>query len=142
MRNDSGKHPGEAAKAAGSGADPAVLAAASILRQDMETPPRLLDLARRVGLSHPRLNRGFRQCFGTTAFGYLRILRLEEARRLLTEGKASVTDAAYSVGYQSLPSFSRALQRVYEHRPLQPLHRRRRPAKTPRARNGSGKAPG
>ena len=67
--------------------NPAVFAAADILRHNSETPPRLLELARQAGLSHPRLNKAFHQCFGTTAFGYLRALRLEEARRLLVEEK-------------------------------------------------------
>lgn len=119
---------------------PAVLAAASILRQDLETPPRLLELARRVGLSHPRLNRGFRQCFGTTAFGYLRMLRLEEARQLLEAGKTNVTDAAYSVGYQSLPSFSRAFSDRFGLCPREFLNRLRRPAQHPGPRKVSGTA--
>lgn len=88
----------------------AVVVAADILRDNIETPPRLMELARLVGLSHPRLNRMFRHHFGTTAFGYLRILRLEEARRLLEKSDINVTDAAFSVGYQSLPSFSRAFR--------------------------------
>ena len=120
---------------------PAVLAAASILRQDLETPPRLLELARRVGLSHPRLNRGFRQCFGTTAFGYLRNMRLDEARHLLAEGRTSVTDAAYSVGYQSLPSFSRAFSDRFGLCPREFLQRQRQRTKHPGAGNVSEKEP-
>lgn len=125
-----------------SSVNPAVLAAASILRQDLETPPRLLELARRVGLSHPRLNRGFRQCFGTTAFGYLRILRLEEARQLLEEGKTNVTDAAYSVGYQSLPSFSRAFSDRFGLCPREFLNRLHRQPRGPKPGGVSERKPG
>ncbi len=87
-----------------------VVMAADILRANIETPPRLQELARLVGLSHPRLNRAFRQYFGTTVFGYLRFLRLEEARGLLERSDSNVTETAFSVGYQSLPSFSRAFR--------------------------------
>jgi AraC family transcriptional regulator, transcriptional activator of the genes for pyochelin and ferripyochelin receptors len=82
--------------------------AKQILTEDLENPPRLFDLARTVGTSHSRLNIGFRQIYGTSVFGYLRRLRLEEARNLLEKGGLNVTEAAMSVGYNSISSFSRA----------------------------------
>jgi AraC-like DNA-binding protein len=82
--------------------------ARQILIENLETPPRLFDLARSVGTSHTRLNMGFRNIYGTSVFGYLRRLRLEEARSLLEKGGLNVTEAAISVGYNSVASFSRA----------------------------------
>lgn len=85
-----------------------VFKAANILKKNLTEPPKLQELAQQVGISHASLNQAFRQCFGTTTFGYLRRLRLEEARRLMTEQTINVTEIAFTVGYESLPSFSRA----------------------------------
>lgn len=82
--------------------------AKDILGHDLENPPGLFELARAVGMTHTKLNRGFREVFGTTVFGHLRKMRLDVARRLLEEEGMNVTEAALNVGYNSVSSFSRA----------------------------------
>lgn len=82
--------------------------AKEILTRDLESPPTLYELADSVGLSHTKLNRCFRQVYGTTVFGFLRQARLEQARFLLEEKQINVTEAALSVGYSSLSSFIQA----------------------------------
>ena len=72
---------------------------------------KLLDLAQYVGLPHTKLNLYFRQLYGTTVFGYLRELRISEARSLLSDGKVNVTEAAYSVGYSSLSHFAKVFKK-------------------------------
>jgi AraC-like DNA-binding protein len=92
--------------------------ARDILCSDLENPPRLFDLAHTVGTNHSQLNVGFRELFGTTVFGYLRQMRLLEARRMLEEEDMNVIEAALSVGYSSVSSFSKAFS---EHFGLQPV---------------------
>jgi AraC-like DNA-binding protein len=92
--------------------------AKQILIRNLESPPRLFDLARRVGISHSRLNRSFRRIYGTSVFGYLRHLRLEEARQLLEKGAMNVTEAAMAVGYNSIASFTRAFSTHYGASPM------------------------
>ena len=92
--------------------------AREIISRDLENPPMLLELARLVGLSHTKLNRGFREIYGTTVFGYLRKIRLEQAKLLLEKQRMSVTEAAFSVGYNSLPSFSTAFSRHFGLKPI------------------------
>ena len=87
--------------------------AAQILTGNLEAPPGLLDLAREVGIGHTGLNAGFKQVYGTTVFGFLRRIRLEKAGELLASGHMNVTQAAYEVGYSSLPSFSRAFSAYF-----------------------------
>lgn len=82
--------------------------AKEILARNMENPPKLFELARTVGTSHTQLNQGFRRIYGTSVFGYLRKLRLDEARKLLEKGNMNVTEAAMAVGYNSISSFTRA----------------------------------
>lgn len=91
--------------------------AAEILASDMEHPPTLFELSKSVGLSHVKLNRGFRQEFGATVFGYLRRIRLQKAKQLMEIQGMNVTEAAFSVGYSSLSSFSKAFSEQYGMQP-------------------------
>jgi len=84
--------------------------ARELVKRDIENPPRLLDLSRAVGLSHPKLNFCFREMYGTTIFGYIREMRLNKAKSLLDEGKMNVTEVAYSVGYSGLSNFAKAFK--------------------------------
>lgn len=52
----------------------------------------------------------FKQVYGATPRAYLSNLRLDRAQQLLDEG-ASVTDACWAVGFESLTTFSRAFKR-------------------------------
>jgi AraC family transcriptional regulator, transcriptional activator of the genes for pyochelin and ferripyochelin receptors len=92
--------------------------AREILAGNLESPPRLFDLAHAVGTSHSRLNQGFRKMYGTSVFGYLRKLRLEEARALLQRGSMNVTEAAMAVGYSSISSFTRAFTEQFGSNPM------------------------
>ena len=85
-----------------------------LLNQNLEHPPLLHELARCVGMSPKKLNAGFRKVFGTTVFGHLQRTRLERARYLMeTQGK-NVTEAAFAVGYNSVPSFSKAFSSHFQ----------------------------
>jgi AraC-like DNA-binding protein len=92
--------------------------ARDILCRDLEKPPKLFDLVAAVGLDHCRLNQGFRKLYGTTVFGYLKHTRLTEAKRLLEQDGMNVTEAALSVGYSSISSFSNAFLEYYGMRPI------------------------
>ena len=87
--------------------------AREILLKNLTNPPSLDELARQAGLNEFLLRQGFRHCFDTTVFGILRERRLELAKQLLAEQDISVTEAAYRVGYASLPSFSQAFKRKF-----------------------------
>ena len=93
--------------------------AKEILTQQIDHPPLLLDLARQVGLNDCTLKRGFREVFGTTAFGYLHDYRLEQARLMLLENSFSVSMIAERVGFSSCSSLSRAFRKKYGVTPKQ-----------------------
>jgi AraC family transcriptional regulator, transcriptional activator of the genes for pyochelin and ferripyochelin receptors len=99
--------------------------AGDILSRDLESPPKLLDLAHSVGTNHSDLNRGFREIYGATVFGYLRQMRLQEAKRLLEEKGMNVTQTALSVGYNSIPSFSKAFSQFFGQNPAICLKKKR-----------------
>jgi len=90
-----------------------IVHAKEILLQQMDNPPSLLELARKVGLNDRKLKQGFRQVFGTTVFGCLHHYRLEKARSLLQETNLAVVEVARKVGYTSLSAFSSAFRKKY-----------------------------
>lgn len=87
--------------------------AKDLLTTYLDNPPSLLELAKQVGLNDYKLKQGFRQVFGTTAFGYLHHYRLEQARALLEAGNLTVTEVAQAVGYASVTSFSAAFKKKF-----------------------------
>jgi AraC-like DNA-binding protein len=91
--------------------------ARGILARNLETPPSLKELARRVGINKNKLNKGFRQIFGTSVFEYLRTCRLERARELLESKKMNVTQVAFEVGYAQHSNFTRAFKRHFGFNP-------------------------
>ncbi|MBC1277558.1 helix-turn-helix transcriptional regulator [Nostoc sp. UCD121] len=87
--------------------------AKEILTQNLDSPPSLLELARKVGLNDYKLKLGFRQVLGTTAFGYLQQQRMEKARKLLLESKMSVKQIARTVGYANQSRFAAAFRKQF-----------------------------
>jgi AraC-like DNA-binding protein len=85
----------------------------AILNAELETPPGLEELGKRVGCSHFYLSRTFSKEMGMTIAQYLRKLRMEKAARLLKTGKFNVTQAALEVGYSSLSHFSQAFHEMF-----------------------------
>ncbi len=84
-----------------------------LLRENMEEPPSLDELGRRVACSPYYLSRTFSQETGMTIPQYLRKIRLERAAELLRAGKHNVTEAALEVGYNSLSHFSAAFHEMF-----------------------------
>ncbi|AFY49094.1 DNA-binding domain-containing protein, AraC-type [Nostoc sp. PCC 7524] len=87
--------------------------AKDILLQNIDNPPSLIELAHQVGLNDCTLKRGFRQVFGTTAFGYLHHQRLEKAGQLLAIGEMSIGEVARAVGFADRSYFAAAFRKQY-----------------------------
>ena len=54
----------------------------------------------------------FRDEYGITVFAYLNSLRLKEAKRLITEGRQSITEIAFSLGFESIHYFTRFFKKM------------------------------
>ena len=65
-----------------------------------DEPPRLAELARRVGLSASHLQRAFRKRYGLSPAEYAQSLRLQRLKSALRD-TPRVTDAIYDAGYGS-----------------------------------------
>jgi AraC-like DNA-binding protein len=71
------------------------------------------DLAGAAGLSRAHFSREFRRAFGESPHAYLLTRRLERAAALLRNTDRSVADICFSVGLQSLGSFTTSFTRTY-----------------------------
>lgn len=91
----------------------AIARAIGHLRGDIRARIEIPVLARRVGMSASSFHKHFREVTSTTPLQYQKELRLIEARRLLRTGGASVSAAAFDVGYESPSQFSREYARKF-----------------------------
>jgi AraC-like DNA-binding protein len=84
-----------------------------ILKERMQDPPSLEELARMVSCSPFYLSRLFTQEGGVTMQQHLRQVRMERAAGLLRSGRCNVTEAALEVGYNSLSHFSSTFHETF-----------------------------
>ncbi|MFC4597265.1 helix-turn-helix transcriptional regulator [Cohnella hongkongensis] len=87
--------------------------ALELLRHNWRRPPSLLELARAVGINDFKLKRAFKERYGTTVFGYVRHLRMNEARRLLESGHYSVSEVSLAVGYRNFSHFAALYKQTF-----------------------------
>lgn len=68
------------------------------------------DLAAQVGVSERECIRSFKSVFHQTPMDYLIHYRIEQAKRLLTQTEASVTEIAFRTGFQSSAYFTKTFR--------------------------------
>jgi AraC-like DNA-binding protein len=78
-----------------------------------QEPLGVQDLARAAGLSRAHFSREFRRAFGESPHAYLLTRRLERAAALLRSSDRSVAEICFSVGLQSVGSFTTSFTRTY-----------------------------
>jgi AraC-like DNA-binding protein len=74
-------------------------------------------LADELAMSRSALYRAFKEQSDTTPSAIITEERMERAQSLLRDGRGSVTQVAYAVGYDRLSSFSRAFRAYAGHPP-------------------------
>jgi len=77
----------------------------------------IMDLSRMAGINQTKLKKGFKELFGTTIFGYLTDIRMEEAKHLILDEKKYIGEVAELVGYQHPHHFSAAFKRKFGYSP-------------------------
>lgn len=83
------------------------------VRTDFRSPLSVPDLARFAGMGASSFHTHFKSVTGTTPLQYQKDLRLIEAKTLLAESHKTVSEAAFSVGYESPTHFSRDYSRKF-----------------------------
>ena len=89
-----------------------VVEAALWIDMNSREPIDLDDAASVVGLSPFHFLRLFKRVLGVTPHQYLVRSRLRHAARLLSEGKQSITEIAFDVGFGDLSNFVRSFHRA------------------------------
>jgi len=80
---------------------------------DLSVPPVLSELAQIAAMSETKLKQLFRQTFGNTIYNYYQRARMEEAAFLLKQGRRSVAEVGYELGFSNLSHFSRLFEKHY-----------------------------
>src|SRR5918999_3598077 len=80
-------------------------------------PIDVSDMARAAGLSRAHFSREFRRAFGESPRAYLLTRRLERAAALLRNTDHSVAEICFSVGLQSVGSFTTSFTRTFGRSP-------------------------
>ncbi|MDQ2067344.1 GlxA family transcriptional regulator [Xinfangfangia sp. CPCC 101601] len=93
--------------------DPRVARAAARMEARLDAPESTAETAAAVGLSPRRLEALFRQAFGTTPGAHGLALRLQAARKLLSETQHPLAEIALRTGFSSPATLSRAFRRAY-----------------------------
>lgn len=83
------------------------------LLEDLGKAPSLPELAREVGMSLPKLTRGFRQVFGNSVYGVFQQARMAQARSRLLAGEGSVMRVASDLGYANASHFATAFRKQF-----------------------------
>lgn len=91
-------------------ADPALGAAIALMEAGLEDPAPIADIAGRIGLSQRRLEMLFADRLGTSPGRFFLDLRLDEARRLVTDTRLPLQEVALRTGFSGQVTFARAFR--------------------------------
>ncbi len=71
------------------------------------------DICREVGCSKSSLTASFKKQYGTTVAAFIRDVRLEEAQRMLSEGKSNMNEIAIECGFADQSYFSKVFSAAF-----------------------------
>jgi AraC-like DNA-binding protein len=90
-----------------------VARAVAVIRSGYAKPLRMEQLAEAASMSLSTFHAHFRSVTSLTPLQYQKQLRLIEARRSMLADGAMIANAAYAVGYESVPQFTREYGRMF-----------------------------
>jgi AraC-like DNA-binding protein len=96
---------------------PFILEAQKILATNPACQLTITALALEVGINSFKLRVGFKQLFKKTIHQYRLDLRLDIAKRLLTETDLTISEIAYKTGFDSRDGFARCFRRKFMESP-------------------------
>ncbi len=90
---------------------PLVRRAKTIYEENLKNPPSTVQLAEMLGVSRATLDRAVMDDIGLSPAQMLIRLRIDQAKRLLSEGRLSVSETAYALGFCNPSHFSNLFRR-------------------------------
>ncbi|CAG2157525.1 hypothetical protein LMG19282_05478 [Cupriavidus campinensis] len=94
-----------------------VARAVAVIRAEFDKPLTVERLAAVAGMSQGSFHQHFRSVTSLTPLQFQKYLRLIEARRLMLSESATASRAAFAVGYESVPQFTREYGRMFGQSP-------------------------
>jgi AraC family transcriptional regulator len=107
-----------------------LMQAREALDHEYMDPPKLDDMAKRVGVHAVHLSRAFRSHFGCTVGDYIRQLRVEHARKQMSDTSTPLVAIAADAGFSDQAHFTRIFKRMTGMTPGQYRARASQPPKT------------
>ncbi|MCW4455310.1 AraC family transcriptional regulator [Flavobacterium sp. MXW15] len=92
--------------------------AVKLLRRDYARPIPVERLAAEAGMGASAFHQHFKAITSLSPLQFQKQLRLIEARRLMQSQGSNASSAAYAVGYQSVPQFTREYGRLFGRPPV------------------------
>lgn len=89
----------------------------NIMEDNIEEPIKIPELAKTVDISQRKLERLFNKYFNCSAVAFYRVIRLQQARALLTQTDMSVLDICIACGFTSSSYFSKSYTSQFGMRP-------------------------
>ncbi len=93
--------------------------AKEIIMEEMNNPPTLTDLAKKVGLNIKKLKTDFKEFYGVPVFTFLLNYKMELAKKMLQEQQLNVNELAIHLGYSTSSHFIAAFKRKFGITPKQ-----------------------
>lgn len=87
------------------------------LRKNIQNSLTVEELALTIGVNRYKLNRNFKQVYGEPIFHYLTRLRMEKAKKMLSEKSVTISEVAYEVGYKNPQHFTVAFKKFFGYVP-------------------------
>jgi AraC-like DNA-binding protein len=86
-----------------------------LLLQNIHSPYSIEELAKTAGMNRTKLQEGFKALFGTTIFGFITDVRLDEARLQIQDKSLAFTisEIAAMTGYKNPQHFTAAFKRKF-----------------------------
>jgi AraC-like DNA-binding protein len=100
-----------------------VARAVAVLRAEFKHPLRVEQLAAAAGMSPSSFHQHFRAVTSLSPLQFQKQLRLIEARRLMVSEGMTASSAAYAVGYESVPQFTREYGRMFGLPPVRSIEK-------------------
>ncbi|WP_456379152.1 helix-turn-helix transcriptional regulator [Lutibacter sp.] len=93
--------------------------AKEVIIKEMNNPPSLPELAKRVGLNIKKLKTDFKEFYGAPVFTFLLNYKMELAKKLLLKQHLNVNEIASNLGYSASSHFIAAFKKKYGITPKQ-----------------------
>jgi|GEM_PF-2639690 len=87
--------------------------ARAILMESLRSPPTVEQLARRIGVNQTKLKSAFRELVGLPIYEFIQRERLRLACSMLANTSLTVSQIAFTVGYNHASNFSNAFSRQF-----------------------------